>query len=136
VPVVDWTATLHVGSAAVSGAAAIGVTLAAGLAAAGGTVSRRTLDRLLLVGILATLAAIVSGPLLLAEGRVITDPLHALYGAIALLAGPVTRGAAMRDTVRPCARAGSPVPPAVGRWMVAGGLVTLGALLRLWMTGG
>jgi len=132
----DWSVAVHVGAAFVTAAAALGLTLAAGLAALGGGVTRRTLDRILLAGIVAALVAIVSGPLLLAAGRVLADPLHALYGAVALLAGPVTRGAAMRETVRRGARPGRQATTTLGRWLVAGGLVTLGALLRLWMTGG
>lgn len=131
----DWSVGLHVGAALAAAGAALALTIAGAVAALGGSVRRRSLDRILLAGILGALVAIASGPLLLAGGRTLADPLHALYATVVLLAGPVSRGAAMRDTV--LARASRRLAsPGLGRWTVAGGLTTLGALLRLWMTGG
>jgi hypothetical protein len=59
------------------------------------------------------------------SGRGPADPLHFVYAMVALVALPVVRLEAMR---RRSTR--------VGWWVCAGGLITLGALLRLWATGG
>lgn len=134
----DWSVVLHAGSAIVAVAGAGALVVASLAVALGRPVPRRLIDRLLLVLVLGVVIAIVSGPVVLAGGRAVRDPLHALYGTVALLAGPVARAAAMRDASG--TGGGSPyprlAPVRLGRWMVAGGLVTLGALLRLWMTGG
>ena len=54
-----------------------------------------------------------------------SDALHLVYGVAAVVAVPGARLAAgMRRS------------PRLGWWLAAGGLVTLGALLRLWATGG
>ena len=88
-------------------------------------VAKRWLDRLLLALLgLVTLAAIL-GPLVLLLVGPPDDWLHLLYAAVVLAAAPIARLIADR---RGSAR--------VGAWVATGGLVTLGALLRLWMTGG
>jgi hypothetical protein len=83
-------------------------------------------DRLILGGLLLVAAALALGPVLvLARGVGPADALHLVYAVVALLAMPLARLEAMR---RRSAR--------LGWWVCAGGLVTLGALLRLWATGG
>jgi hypothetical protein len=87
--------------------------------------ARRWLDRgvLLLLGMV-TVAAVV-GPVVFLVAGPPGDWLHLLYAAIALGAVPVARAlAAWRRSTR------------MGLWMAVGSLITLGALLRLWMTGG
>jgi hypothetical protein len=86
---------------------------------------RRWIDRIVL-GLLGLVvaAALVGAIVLLVVGPP-SDWLHLLYAAIALLAAPAARLiAGWRHSAR------------VGLWMTAGSLVTLGALLRLWVTGG
>ena len=57
--------------------------------------------------------------------------LHALYAGVAVVALPIARVVgARRDPP-----AGRTTSRGIGRWLVAGSLVTLGILLRLWMTG-
>jgi hypothetical protein len=96
---------------------------------AGLAVGRRWLvlaDRLILALLALVAVAAALGPVLaLGRGAGPADPLHLVYAGVALLAMPALRLEAMR---RRSAR--------VGWWVCAGGLVTLGALLRLWATGG
>jgi len=104
-------------------------TLAGAALGAGFAGGRRWLvaaDRLILALLVLVAVAVALGPVLaLGRGSGPSDPLHLVYAAVALLAMPVLRLEAMR---RRSARA--------GWWICAGGLVTLGALLRLWATGG
>jgi hypothetical protein len=110
-----------------TGAVVLGALVALG--AAGRRAGRRWLDRLVLALLVVVAADVVLGGLvgiLALGGRVgPADPLHFVYAMVALLAVPVVRLEAMR---RRSAR--------LGWWVCAGGLVTLGALLRLWATGG
>ena len=87
--------------------------------------ARRWLDRIVLVLIgLVAVAAVIGPVVLLVVGRP-ADWLHLVYAAIAIAAAPTARAiAAWRQSTR------------MGLWMTAGSLVTLGALLRLWVTGG
>ena len=115
---------------AVGAAVAAALATLTGLAMGAGIVhGRRWLvaaDRLILVLLVLVAAALTLGPVLvLGRGAGPSDPLHLVYAGVALLALPVLRLEAMR---RRSARA--------GWWVFAGGLVTLGALLRLWATGG
>jgi hypothetical protein len=85
---------------------------------------RRALDRLVLALLAATGVAAVLGIGVLIAVRPPSDALHLVYGAAAVLAVPAARTiAGMRRS------------PRLGWWLAAGGLVTLGALLRLWATG-
>jgi hypothetical protein len=113
-----WLAVLAV-------VAAGAIVVASVLAVLGLRVTRTLLDRLLIGLLLTAGSAAILGPVIWAAGRPPADPLHALYGALAVLALPLARAAGGR---RPA--------PVVARWLLLGGLVTLGALLRLWMTGG
>jgi hypothetical protein len=113
-----WLAVLAV-------AAAGAIVVASVLAVLGVRVTRTLLDRLLIGLLLTAGSAAILGPVIWTAGRPPADPLHALYGALAVLALPLARAAGGR---RPA--------PVVARWLLLGGLVTLGALLRLWMTGG
>jgi hypothetical protein len=124
-------AVLHAWLAAAAAVLAGGATVLgalSGLGVTGGRGARLWLDRLVL-GVLAVVGAnLLLGAaiaLLAAGGRGPADPLHLVYAVVALVALPAVRLEAMR---RRSTR--------VGWWVCAGGLVTLGALLRLWATGG
>jgi hypothetical protein len=116
---------LHAWLAIAATAAGAAILAASLLAVLGAPVTRRLLDRLLLVLLATAGLAALLGPVIWIGGRPPADPLHALYGAVAVLALPATRAVAGR---RPVA--------STARWLLLGSLVTLGALLRLWMTGG
>jgi len=116
-------------AAAVIAAAAALLGALAGLGIARGRGMRLWLDRLVL-GVLVVVAVDIAlgavAALLVTSGRVgPADPLHLVYALVALLVLPLVRLEAMR---RRAAR--------TGWWVFAGSLVTLGALLRLWATGG
>jgi|tagenome__1003787_1003787.scaffolds.fasta_scaffold20693108_2 hypothetical protein len=120
-----WLATAAAILAA--GAAILGALV--GLGAAGGRAARLWLDRLVLALLVVIGADVILGGLVailgLGDRAGPADPLHLVYAMVALLTMPVVRLEAMR---RRSAR--------IGWWVCAGGLVTLGALLRLWATGG
>jgi hypothetical protein len=65
------------------------------------------------------------------------DGLHSLYAALALLTLPVARILGSDAAVSEAAPRGEVrvVSRRLGRWLLAGGLITVGALVRLWMTG-
>ena len=87
--------------------------------------ARRGLDRLVLGLLAATGAGAILGLGVLVGQRPPSDALHLVYGVAAVVAVPGARLiAGMRRS------------PRLGWWLAAGGLVTLGALLRLWATGG
>jgi hypothetical protein len=125
-------AEVHAWLAAAAAVAAVGTSLLGamlGLHTARGHAARLWLDRFVLavpalVAINVALGGLVA---ILAAGGPTgpADPLHFVYALVALLVVPVARLEAMR---RHSTR--------VGWWVCAGGLVTLGALLRLWATGG
>ena len=122
-------AQVHAWLAVGAAIAAVLATLAGAAMGAGLAGGRRWLvlaDRLILALLVLVAVALALGPVLvLGRGAGPSDPLHLVYAGVALLAMPVLRLEAMR---RQSAR--------VGWWGCAGGLVTLGALLRLWATGG
>lgn len=122
-------AVVHGWLAAGAAVLAVLATLAGAGMGLGALAGRRWLvlvDRLILALLLVVAVALALGPLLVVgRGAWPSDPLHLVYAGVALLAMPVLRLEAMR---RRSAR--------VGWWVCAGGLVTLGALLRLWATGG
>ena len=124
-------AVLHAWLAAAAAVLTVGATVIGALEGSGvarGRAVRLWLDRLVLA-VLAVVAANVllgAGVALLGSGgKGPADLLHLVYAMVALLTIPVLRLEAMR---RRSAR--------IGWWVCAGGLVTLGALLRLWATGG
>ena len=124
-------AVLHAWLAAASAVLTAGATVLGALSGSGvarGRAVRLWLDRLVLA-VLAVVAAdllLGAGVALLASGaKGPADLLHLVYAIVALLALPVLR---LEATRRRSAR--------IGWWVCAGGLVTLGALLRLWATGG
>jgi hypothetical protein len=87
--------------------------------------ARRGLDRLVLALLAATGVGAIVGIGVLVGVQPPSDGLHLVYGIVAVIAVPVARLiAGMRRSAR------------LGWWLAAGGLVTLGALLRLWATGG
>ena len=109
-----------------AGAAVLGAL--AGLGVLVGRAVRLWIDRLVLAVLAVVAANLLLGAvvaLLASGGRGPADALHLVYAMVALLTLPVLRLETMR---RRSAR--------VGWWVCAGGLVTLGALLRLWATGG
>jgi hypothetical protein len=87
--------------------------------------AKRRLDRLVLALLAAMTVSALLGPGIVIGVRPPSDPLHFLYAVIALATVPLLRYTA--------GRRGS---PRIGWWVAAGGLVTLGSLLRLWVTGG
>ena len=116
-------------AAAIIAAGAVVLGALVGLRIAARRSARVWLDRLVL-GLIAVVAAnIALGGLvvILAPGGRSgpADPLHLVYAVAALLALPVARfEVERRGSTR------------VGWWVCAGGVVTLGVLLRLWATGG
>lgn len=120
----DAVATLHAWLATASAVLA-GILVALGALVGIGVVHGvRWLDGLI-VAVMATVAAAgILGPLLFIAVAPPSDTIHILYAGVALFAAPVARLESMR---RRSTR--------VGWWVAAGGLVTLGAILRLWGTG-
>jgi hypothetical protein len=116
---------VHAWLAVIAVVATGAIVVASLLALLGARVTRTLLDRLLIGLLLSAGPAAILGPVIWIAGRPPADPLHAVYGALAVLALPLTRAAVGRRPAR-----------IVARWLLLGGLVTLGALLRLWMTGG
>ncbi len=123
---------VHAWIAAAAGIAAVAAASVGALVGVGpvrGHTARLWLDRLVLAVLVLVAANVVLGgalAILAVGGRSgPADPLHLVYAVVALIALPVLRLEAMR---RRSTR--------VGWWVSAGGLVTLGALLRLWATGG
>ncbi|MFL5756530.1 MAG: hypothetical protein ACJ77N_09550 [Chloroflexota bacterium] len=94
-------------------------------------VTRTIIDRLVLVAVPLALLNAVAGLVLLVLGAAPSDWLHAVYAVVVVLALPVSRALAARRT----RGTGLPSPDRLGRWLLIGSLVTLGALLRLAMTG-
>jgi hypothetical protein len=118
-------ATLHGWVGIVSALLAAALVVLGALDGLGRVRARRGLDRLVLALLAATGAGAVLGIGVLVAVRPPSDVLHLVYGAAAVLAVPAARSiAGMRRS------------PRLGWWLAAGGLVTLGALLRLWATGG
>lgn len=115
---------LHAALGWITVATAIVTVVAAVLTARGRLGSRTPLDRAILAHLGAAIAASAVGLALLATGRPLGDPLHAVYAAVAVGAVPVGRYLS-RD---------GPTPR-IGRHVAVGGLLVLGALLRLFMTG-
>ncbi|HEX5826423.1 MAG TPA: hypothetical protein VFY23_02800 [Candidatus Limnocylindrales bacterium] len=90
-----------------------------------GARSKRWVDRAILALLALAAATAILGPLIVILVGPPRDWLHLLYAAVAIGAAPVARlEAARRNSTR------------AGAWVALGGLVTLGALLRLWGTGG
>jgi hypothetical protein len=122
---------VHVTLAAIAGGGTVTLLLAAALAAAGRPIARTLVDALLVIVLTAIVAGAATGGVLLAVGPGPADVLHALYAGVAVVALPIARVVGARREP-PVGRSAS---RAIGRWLVAGSLVTLGVLLRLWMTG-
>ncbi|MFL5768663.1 MAG: hypothetical protein ACJ765_01140 [Chloroflexota bacterium] len=115
---------LHAAAAVVS-AGTVALLLAASLAATvGWSRGRLWLDRAIAVQVVATLAAVASGLLVLADGSRPAEALHFLY-AIVLAGLPLgLRAIAGRWPTR-----------RVGTWLVLGSLVAGGVVIRAFMTG-
>lgn len=108
--------------AAVGGA---GLVLVVGLGTAVGALSSiMVVDRAILVHLASVTIAAISGLVLPVTGPGPSDPLHLLYGAVAVVPVPLARYHARHRSVA-----------AVGRWTLAAAIVTVGVLLRLFMTG-
>jgi hypothetical protein len=116
--------TIHAAAAWLAVAAAAGVLLAAVAATVGWMASKLLLDRAILVCLAATGAAALAGLVLPISGQPPRDALHVLYGVVAVGAVPLARYHARRRSI-----------VGIGRWVGVGGLVLMGALLRLFMTG-
>jgi len=120
----DTVATLHAWAATASAVLAVGLVILGSLDGLGVVRAVRWLDRLIVVLLVAVCVAGFLGPILVLAVAPPAELIHFLYAAIALLATPLARLESMR---RHSAR--------VGWWVAAGGLLTLGAVLRLWATG-
>ena len=122
---------VHVILAAIAAGGTVTLLVAAALAASGRPILRTLVDALLVIVLTAIVAGAATGGVLLAVGPGPADVLHALYAGVAVVALPIARVVgARRDPP-----AGRTTSRGIGRWLVAGSLVTLGILLRLWMTG-
>jgi hypothetical protein len=123
--------TIHVILAVVAGGGTVTLLLAGAIAAAGRRIARTLVDALLVIVLTAIVAGAGTGGLLIASGPGPAEVLHTLYAGVALVALPLARiVGARRDPP-----AGRSTSHGIGRWLVAGSLVTLGVLLRLGMTG-
>jgi hypothetical protein len=116
-------ASLHVALAWSVVASIVALAAIAGLVAVGRLRGRRWLDRALLVQLGLSLLAVLTGALTVPSGPP-REPLHFLY-AVVVTVGPATgrwigHGRADRS---------------VGRWVAGGALVSLGAVVRSFMTG-
>lgn len=87
--------------------------------------SYRLLDRLLLVQLGANAVAAAAGLAVLASTAPPEDPLHVLYGAVAV---------ALPTGVRLWAQGRTAAT--IGRWVAVAALVAAGATIRSFMTGG
>ena len=123
--------TAHGVLAIASVAAAIAVLVMGVLVDLGRSMTARWIDHVILLSIGATGLALLLGPVLLLT-RGLSDPLHALYAIVALVALPLARILAAPET-----RAGArpSIDRRSGRWLALAAVSTLGALLRLSMTG-
>jgi hypothetical protein len=127
--------TLHVILAALATAASLLVISSAIWSAIAGRRSggrrdhRSAVDRAVLVVLGSTLVACLIGAILLVTGSRPADPLHFVYGPVAVIVLPVAIWVGVRG-----AGAGS---SRVRRdaWTAGGGLVLLGIVLRLFATG-
>jgi hypothetical protein len=124
VRVMENIATLHAWLATASAVLAVLLVLLGSLVGIGVVHSVRWLDRLIVAVMVSVATAGILGPLLFIAVAPPADTIHVLYAGVALLAAPVARLESIR---RHSTR--------VGWWVAAGGLVTLGAVLRLWATG-
>jgi peptidoglycan/LPS O-acetylase OafA/YrhL len=117
--------TVHWLLALASGAALAGTSLVAGWSFAARRPASRWIDRLIMATLVAVALAVLAGAgVWIAQGPP-ADPLHLVYGALALIVLPVARYLGRAGSVRQ--RSG----------FVAGGcLVMAGVLYRLWTTAG
>jgi hypothetical protein len=107
------------------------LTLAAAWAALGRGILRSIVDAGVVIVLIAVGVGAATGLILPTQGPGPTDPLHALYAVAAAVAVPVARViGARRDPPRDRATGRG-----LARWLVAGGLITLGLLFRLSQTG-
>jgi hypothetical protein len=120
----DAISLLHAWLATLSAVLAALLVVLGALVGVGMVHGVRWLDRLIVAVMAAVAAAGILGPLLFIVVAPPSETVHILYAGVALLAAPVARLESLR---RRSTRA--------GWWVAAGGLVTLGAILRLWATG-
>ncbi len=118
---VSFHLALAVSAVAVAGL----VLLASGYAVLTHDYRRILIDRLLLAAVALLLLAGVTGLLVFATSRRLSDPLHLVYGLVVVAALPVARYLARQGT-----------PRRRGSYMMAGTVVSLALLARLSMTGG
>lgn len=127
----------HFGLAIAAAALTVGVTAVAAVSIVARPVRRGIVDQLITLVVAAVGTALLLGlPLLLTRG--LADPLHALYAAVALVALPAARIFGVPESPEaPTGRSDKAlfVDARLGRWLVVAGVVTLGVLLRLAMTG-
>jgi hypothetical protein len=115
---------LHVLLAWLAAVGSIVLLGAAAITAIGRTRSYLLLDRAILAQLLALAPALATGLAIVPATGGPNDPLHFLYAVLAAVVAPSVRYAARQRTVQ-----------IMGRWQVVAGVVTLGAILRLFMTG-
>jgi hypothetical protein len=116
-------AAIHLGLAIL---AAIGIVTVAILALVHRRLGRSgvlILDRAILVTLAVVAVAVLSGLVVAVTVGGPADPLHFLYGLLALAAVPISRSIRAGDDRR------------IGSAVVVGALIALGAVIRLFMTG-
>jgi hypothetical protein len=121
----SYLALLHAW-VAVAGAVVAAILVVLGvLQGLGAFGAKRWLDRLVLALFGAMVLAVLLGPGIVIAVAPPASALHFGYAAVAVAATPTLR---LVGTRRGSQR--------IGWWVAAGALLTLGALLRLWATGG
>ncbi|HEY0443418.1 MAG TPA: hypothetical protein VGC90_04265 [Candidatus Limnocylindrales bacterium] len=117
-------AQLHLALAWVAVVAAASTVVAGAILAAGRSRSYALLDKVILVQAVAAAAAGIVGLALVATGGAVRDLLHVVYAAVAVGTIIGTRYAVHSHD-----------PRRAGRWIAVAGVIVLGAMIRLFMTG-
>jgi hypothetical protein len=114
----------HYTFAAFSAVAVAGALALSGIGWLTGRSPQPWLDRLILTQLVLVMCAVVTGAGGPLGGRWPADPLHFLYAGLALAVVPFGRYLGRRSD------------RSTVRWVLLAGVVQIGLLVRLWMTGG
>ena len=133
-PIVAVAGAVHAGLAILAAALALAVTAAGAIAGFGRPIRRPRVDELIAILAVVVGAAVVVGVVLLA-GRGLGDPLHVVYALVALAAAPAARILATPGQPLVDGHGVPVLGRGQGRWIAFSGLVTVGVLGRLAMTG-